>query len=153
MATIIRPPACSPDRDGLEHREEVGEAYRHAFGAFDAYRLTRDETSDCGEHRDAVISSGVNHTPTLRAGGNPTHPEAIMRRFDANSKRTKHVSYRLDPVRFLNAQLCRASHDALAVGHSRQEREERRLDHLRPAMRGVQPCQQDTRLHLRACDG
>src|SRR6266540_3428260 len=129
MATIIRPPACSPDRDGLEHREEVGEAYPHAFGALDAYSLTRDETRDCGDHRDAVISSCVNHTPTLRAGGNPTHPEAIVRRFDANSKRTEHVFYRLDPVRFLNAQLCRASHDALAVGHSREEREQRQLVH------------------------
>src|SRR5215218_3577291 len=86
IATIIDPPACSPDRDGIEHREEVGEAYPHALGALDAHTFARDESGDGGEHGDAVISGGIYHTPTLRAGGNPTHPEAIMTRLDPDSQ-------------------------------------------------------------------
>jgi hypothetical protein len=74
-----------PGREGVEHRKEVGEAYSDGLGALDADALAGDEAGDCGEHGDAVVGGGVNRTPALRAGGNPTHPEAIMRRFDPDS--------------------------------------------------------------------
>ena len=47
--------------------------------------LAGDEPGDGGEHGDAVVAGGVDRTPALRAGGHPTHPEAIMRRFDPDS--------------------------------------------------------------------
>ena len=63
-----------------------GKAYRDALRAFDLDTLARDETGNGGEHGDAVIAACLNQTPALRAGGDPTHPEAIVTRFDVDSK-------------------------------------------------------------------
>jgi hypothetical protein len=86
MATIIGGvTSLSPDRQGVEHGKEVGEAYSDRFVALDLHAFAGNQAGDGSEHGDAVIAGGSNRTPTLRAGGDPTNPEAIMRGFDADS--------------------------------------------------------------------
>ena len=63
----------------------------------DVHSLTRDEPRDRAEHREQVIPRRV-HTPTLRAGGNPPHPEAIIACRRAAAKGFQRSCYSLDAI-------------------------------------------------------
>src|SRR5918996_3661001 len=128
MATIIRAPAwaASPEGEGVDHGEKVGEAYSDALRPLDRHALAGDEARYGREDGDSMVAGGIDHTPTLRAGGNPTHPEAIMRRLDPDSKWPECLFHALDTVRLLHAQLLGAADDTLpprAPGHEREERQ------------------------------
>src|SRR5204863_5431809 len=122
---------CSALGNAVEHLEESGEAYSRRVGALEPDALPGHEPRDGPEHREPVITAGT-HTPTLRAGWDPSHPETIIARGDPDAKGPEPVSHSFDPVRFFYAQLSRAGHDALSSSRVRREREQRQLvDHAR----------------------
>src|SRR5881275_1160104 len=117
MATIISW-ARSSLGHGLEEVVKAGEAYSDGFRILEPHALARDETGDGSEHREAMIPVR-GHSPTLRAGGNPPHPEAIVTRGDTDAKAFQGSCHAFDAIRFLRAQLLCAFDPALPVGHAR----------------------------------
>src|SRR5580765_8844069 len=103
MATII---GCDPLSPGnrVEEVEEAGEAYSDRFGAFQLDALAGGEPGDRTEHREAMISVR-RHSPTLGAGGNPPHPEAIVTRLGPDAKGLERTCHAFDPIRLFCAQL------------------------------------------------
>ena len=73
-----------------------------------------------------MIAHGID-PPTLRAGRDPSHPEAIIARRDVHAKGFERSCHGFDPVRFLYAQLRGSRDDGLAARHRRSERDQRQL--------------------------
>src|SRR5262249_43190279 len=69
----------------VDQVEQPGKGYRAGPVALEPHALTRDETRQGPEHRDPVVPAGA-HSPTLRAGGNSPHPEAIIAVPDPDAK-------------------------------------------------------------------
>src|SRR5919108_423329 len=137
---------------GVEELEEAGEAYSDHLGAPDLHSLARDEARDRAEHRNPMVAGGA-HSPTLRAGGNTPHPEAIIAFSNPNSKGTQGNCHCLDTVRLLYAQLLCAAHFALAARAPGDEGEERQLvDEPRHLLRLHRRRDQLGRPHLEVAD-
>ena len=71
--------------DGDDHRcvtessssKNPGKLTATASASSSSHAFARDEPSDRAEHRDPVVAVRA-HRPALGAGGNPSHPEAIV---------------------------------------------------------------------------
>jgi hypothetical protein len=69
----------------VEQLEKPGEAYSDRLRVFELDAVSRDEPGDRTKHRNPMISVRA-HSPTHGAGRNPSHPEAIVARRDADAK-------------------------------------------------------------------
>ena len=89
--------------------------------------LARDEPGDRAEHGDAVVPRGLDRAPTLRAGGDPTHPEASCAfRCATPSGRSASFTLSMRSDSFTRSSSAPRD-DALAARHPGGEREERQL--------------------------
>ena len=102
---------CGPV-DGDDHRcvtessssKNPGKLTATASASSSSTPSRDDEPGDRAQHRDPMVAVRA-HAPTLRAGGYPSHPEAIVARRDADAKGSERSRHGFDAVRFLDAQL------------------------------------------------
>src|SRR6266516_5263753 len=73
-----------------------------------------------------MVAAGI-HAPTLWAGRDPSHPEAIIACGHAHAQASERIHHCFDSVRFFYAELSGTPHDALAASTRRRECEQGQL--------------------------
>src|SRR3990172_4307349 len=119
--------SVSADAETLQDVEEPGKAYSDAFRALDLHALPREEPGERTQHRDPMVSPGLDRAPSLRTGGDASNPEPVVGGRDPPAHGPERARHALDAIRFLHAQLLRAPDDALAASMARAQGEQRQL--------------------------
>ncbi len=109
-------------RDLREHLEEAGKARSHGVGAAQLDAFARGYARDRTEHRQAMVTAGVDDA-TPQARGDSSDPESVARRANVAADALELLRDGFDPIGLLRAELRGASDHGLAASVARSDRE------------------------------